>query len=184
MHIANLVSKYSGILFRLKTFLHVDILFSLYRTLVLPHIIYCSSIWADGNNCNLDIIHRKQKRIIRLCTNSGFLDHTAPLFARLKTLNIYDLHKLSVASFMYKFTNNLLPNNFTTFFVTVNSIHNYGTRSSDLYRPHNFVSNLAMNTIRRQGPKLWNNIDSVTRNSLSHNIFKSVYKLNLISRYL
>ena len=74
-NVANLVSKYSGILYRLKTFLHVGILFSLYKTLVLPHIMFCNLIWADKNNCNLDTIHRKQKRIIRLCSNANFLAH-------------------------------------------------------------------------------------------------------------
>ncbi len=115
-HIANLVCKYSGILFRWKSFLNLDVLFTLYNSLVLPHLFFCNIIWADKNNSNLDIIHRKQKRIIRLCTNANFLDHTRPLFARLHTLTIQDLHKLSVATSMFKFKNKLLPCNFSSFF--------------------------------------------------------------------
>ena len=103
INVANLVSKYSGILFRLKKFLHVDTLISLYKTLVLPHIMYCNLIWADKNNCNLVTVHRKQKRIIRLCTNANYLEHSPPLFALLDTLTVFDLHKLSVGKFVYKF---------------------------------------------------------------------------------
>ena len=183
MYIASLVSKYSGILFRLKHVLDLNVLFSLYKTLVVPHIQYCILIWGDHNNCNLDIIHRKQKRIMRLCTNSNFLEHSSPLFATLNALTVYDIHKLSKAVFMYKFKNNILPTNFSDFFITVNALHNYGTRSSDLYRPHNFVSDLARNTIRRQGPILWNNIDNSIQNSLSVKTFKTMYKHSLLSNY-
>ena len=91
-YVSNVVSKYSGILYRLKRVLPCSTLFSLYNTLVLPHLYYCNIIWADPNNCNLNSVLLKQKRIIRLCTNSTWLAHTRPLFSKLNTLNIYDLH--------------------------------------------------------------------------------------------
>ena len=67
-YITNMVSKYTGILFRLKYTLPYHVLFSLYNSLVLPHINYCNLIWADPNNCNLNFIHVKQKKSIRLCS--------------------------------------------------------------------------------------------------------------------
>ena len=184
VHIGNLVSKYSGILFRLKAFLNTDILFSLYNTLVLPHIHYCCLVWADGNNSNLNFIHRKQKRIVRLCTNSNFLEHSPPLFARLNTLTVFDLHKLAIASFMYKFKFNLLPAIFSDYFNTVRSIHAYRVRSSNSYRPFNFHSVLARNTIRRQGALLWNDIPVNICNNSSLKLFKRAFKINLISQYV
>ena len=63
-YVTNIVSKYSGILFRLKQLLQCTTLFSLYNTLVLPHLYYCNIIWADSNNCNLNSILVKQKRIV------------------------------------------------------------------------------------------------------------------------
>lgn len=84
---------------------------------------------------------------------------------------------------MYKFKNNMLPVNLSSLFVTVMSIHTHETRSSNLYRPHNFVTNLAMNTIRRQGPLLWNGLDANIRASTSLNIFKNVLKRKAILLY-
>ena len=43
-HVVNIVSKYSGILFRLKQILPCETLFSLYNTLVLPHLFYCNLV--------------------------------------------------------------------------------------------------------------------------------------------
>ena len=182
-HITNIVSKYTGILFRLKAILPCETLFSLYNTLVLPHILYCNLIWADSNNKNLDRIHIKQKRIMRLCTNSHWLAHSPPLFKKCKTLNIYDIHTLLKGLFMYNYSSSNLPCNFDNYFVQNKVIHRYSTRSMDLYRPCLFNYDLARNTIKRQGPLLWNSIDSDLRNARSKFIFKRKYKLHLLSSY-
>ena len=121
---------------------------------------------------------------MRLCTNSAFLQHSPPLFKKLKCLSVHDIHNVSKAVFMYKFKNNMLPCNFDNYFVTSSAIHNYGTRSSDLYRPFNFSTDLAKNTIRGQGPILWNGIDSSISESKSIKIFKSFYKRKLLSSYV
>ena len=182
-HVLNIISKYSGILFRLKDILSGNTLFSLYNTLVLPHLMYCNLAWADSNNTKLQSIHLKQKRIIRLCSNSHWFTHTPPLFKNFNTLTIYDIHKLLKGLFMYNYTFNHLPHNFTDYFVLNRSIHGYSTRISQLYRPHNFKFNLARNTIRRQGPLLWNSTDVNLRNAKSQYTFKSKYKLHLLASY-
>ena len=42
----------------------------------------------------IDRIHIiiRQKRIMRLCTNSHWLAHSPPLFKNCNTLNVYDIH--------------------------------------------------------------------------------------------
>ena len=143
----------------------------------------CNIIWADSNNCNLNSILVKQKRIVRLCTNSPWLAHTPPLFSQLKTLNIFDIHKLKVACFMFNFKVNNLPINFSNYFVKNSAIHNYPTRSSNLYRPAAFNYDLARNTIRTQGPLLWEGIPDVLKCTPSLKVFKCKYKKYLISKY-
>ena len=176
-------SKYSGILFRLKQILPCETLFSLYNTLVLPHLFYCNLVWADSNNKNLAAIHIKQKRIIRLCSNSHWLAHSPPLFKNFNTLTIYDIHKLLKGLFMYNYTKNNLPRNFYNYFVLNRAIHSYSTRISNMYRPYNFICDLARNTIKREGPLLWNSIDVELRNAPSQYVFKRKYKLHLLSSY-
>ena len=60
-NVVNIVSKYSGILYRLKRVLPSDTLFSLYNTLVFPHLCYCNLICADSNNTNLHLVHHKKE---------------------------------------------------------------------------------------------------------------------------
>ena len=108
-HITIHCLQFSGILVRLKQTFPSTTLFPLYTTLVLPHIQYCNIIWADSNNCNLHTIHWKQKKIVRLCTNSHYIAHSPPLFKKLNTFTVFDIHKYQIAHFMFKFKNNLLP---------------------------------------------------------------------------
>ena len=182
-NIVNILSKYCGILYRLREVLPSKALFSLYNTLVFPHLIYCNLIWADSNNTNLHSIHLKQKRILRLCSNSHWLEHTPPLFKKYNTLTIYDIHKLTLCSFMYNFKSNNLPDVFTDYFIQNRSIHNYHTRISALYRPYHFNYDLARNSIRRQGPLLWNTIKDEFKNAKSLHVFKRKYKTYLLSFY-
>ncbi len=171
-NIVNVLSKYCGILYRFKEFLPCKTLFSLYNTLVLPHLSYCNLIWADQNNCHLNTVHLKQKRIMRICSNSQCLEHSPPLFKKFNTLTIYDIHRLTLALFMYNYSQNNLPGTFSDYFIQNRSIHSYPTRNSLLYRPYNFKNDLARNTIRRQGPLHWNSIDQELKNVKSIHIFK------------
>ena len=116
------------------------------------HNTYVTNIiWADSNNCNLNKILVKQKRIVRLCTNSAWLAHSPPLFSQLNTLTIYDIHKLIKSLFMYKYVINDLPPNFSNYFVKNASIHGYVTRSSNMFIPAAFRYELARNTILTKG---------------------------------
>ena len=66
----NIVSKYCGILYRLKRVLPSDTLFSLYNTLIFPHLSYCNLIWADSSNTNLHLTGgnwQKWKRVFLPC---------------------------------------------------------------------------------------------------------------------
>ena len=73
-HITKIVSKYNGLIRKIKPFLNTYSLHTLYNTLVLPYLSYCTLIWGDKNNTNLDSLFIMQKKIIRTCTNSLWLE--------------------------------------------------------------------------------------------------------------
>ena len=101
----------------------------------------------------------------------------------LNTLTIHDIHKLIKSIFMYKFTTDNLSSNFANYFVKNASGHDHATPSSHLFRPPIFKYDLARNTLRTQGPLLWNSISVNYRNALSCNVFKKNYKNYIISLY-
>jgi hypothetical protein len=184
-HVSKIVSKYNGIIRKVRTFLPPDSLTTLYNSLVLPYLSYGTVVWADMNNANLNSLFLLQKRVIRTCTNSLWLDHTDPLFISLKTLKISDIYKLQLASFMFQFHHNQLPANLIDpdFFNIDTLSHDYNTRHARDPFIKNTKTVLAHNTSMSQGPMLWNSLSTDIKNSPSLASFKYQMKKAFIEQY-
>ena len=131
-HLRNLSSKIAkgiGVLHKMKYLLPERTLLSLYNTLILPYIIYCNIAWGNCSKSKLDNILLLQKKAVRICTHSGFLDHTDPLFYRTKILKVHDIHDLQTSLFMFKYVKEILPPVFKNFFSYNKNIHSYPTRA-------------------------------------------------------
>ena len=116
------VSKYIGVLNRLKHTLPPRILYTLYNTLILPHFNYGLLLWGHENTR----LHRLQKRAIRTITNSKYNSHTEPLCKVLNIIKLPDLYKLELYKLYYKIQKEQVPYYFTT---VINPLtHNYNTR--------------------------------------------------------
>ena len=75
-------------------------------------LAYCISVHSSANSTSLNKLRLKQKEAIRIITNSGYRDHTAPLFAQLKILPLDQLIKYNALKFMHSYHNNTLPISF------------------------------------------------------------------------
>ena len=72
------------------------------NTLILPYLNYCNIVWARTSTNKLQSLIKVQKKAIRICTLSHPRDHTAPLFAKLRTLTLVDINKFQAGILMYK----------------------------------------------------------------------------------
>ena len=130
LYIINKISKSVGILCKLRTtILPEKELFMLYNCLILPYLQYCNITWASVGKTKLEPLHKLQKKALRICTNSHYQAHSRPLFFRLRTLNIYDIHKIQSAILMYNVSNNISPKRISHMFTLNKSVHSYNTRS-------------------------------------------------------
>ena len=93
--VATKLSKYSGIMNKLKNYLPRYIMKALYNSLVQSHLNYAILMW--GFKCNRLV--KLQKRLVRIITCSKYNAHTDPLFKSteiLKVANILDLNALKI----------------------------------------------------------------------------------------
>ena len=107
----------------------------LYYTLIYPYITYCNSTWSSTYISNLNRIYYLQKRAVQAVTNSDYQAHTAPLFSKLKILDIFQINTLDIAKFMFRYHNNLLPPLFLNLFMTNSQVYTYDTRTAGNYSP-------------------------------------------------
>ena len=180
-HIISKISKNIGIMSKLRDCLPQHILLLLYNTLVLPHLNYCIILWGKCNMYLLERLHKLQKRAVRVITNSSYLSHSNPLFVKLKILPIFQLYEYNLGIFMFLFNKEMLPEIFSSLFIKNIDIHEYNTRSKLHFRVQYGRTSFSHSLVTYQGPKLWNDLPSNIKNSLSLNSFKRKFKKNLLA---
>ena len=117
-----------------------------------------------------------QKRIVRIISGSNYHAHTAPLFKKLKILDVYKQFKLQVAIFVFDALHDKLPMDFKSY------EHTYSTRSKDknVLHPPKFRSNLGQTSIKFVGTVVWNSIPEDLKNITSRFKFKRELKNYLL----
>ena len=79
--IAAVASQKLGFLFAVRSYSSSTLLLALYKSLVRPHLEYCSHIWAGAAECHLELLNKIQRRATRLVGNANLTFQLAPLNA-------------------------------------------------------------------------------------------------------
>ena len=94
-----------GILHKLKFIFPKNILLTIYKSLILPHLNYSLLLWG----VHLQDISVLQKNAIRVVTNNTYKSHTEPIFKEHGLLNVNDMFLLNKLKFLHKLFHNNLP---------------------------------------------------------------------------
>ena len=106
--VSNKISKYIGILYRLKRYLPMNVLKLIYFSLIQSSLNYSLMSW--GFNCGR--LKTLQKKAIRAICNSKYNAHTEPLMKNLKILKLEDMFKINMLKWYYRFKKQQLPDFF------------------------------------------------------------------------
>ena len=97
------IAKSVGILSRTRFYLSCKTKLMLYYTLIYPYITCCTSTLSSSYVSNLNRIYYLQRRAVRAVTSSDYRAHTAPLFSKVKILDIFQINALDIAKFMFRY---------------------------------------------------------------------------------
>ena len=187
IHINNLAKKIArnvGMLNKLKYFLPLYTMKTLYYSLTLPHLQYCVLLWSNTYTIHLKKIKILQKRAIRIITKSQYTSHTDPLFLKLKLLKLSDIYKHQLGIFMYKSVNDQLPDNLTSMLKLTENIHNHNLRNFNGFYIQNIRTNNRKFTINYSGPVFWNTLPQHIRKLRTIKQFKGKLKELLLMGYV
>ena len=179
-HITNLMLKLSrvtSLLYKVKDLVPKNVMKTLYDAHVLPHFYYCTPIWCTTYPTHLLPLFRIQKKIIRIITDSYYLEHTQPLFKEIRTLKLFDINKLEIAAYMFKMINSA---NTATL---QHPIHNYLTRThQNISIPaHNLT--IFQHSLSYLGPKTWNALPEHIKILPSISSFKKHLRNYILEQY-
>ena len=122
-HVANKLSKSTGIIRKSSFYLSKKTLRKLYFSLVYPYFTYCNLVWASTYRANIIRLEILQIRVITTIAKTTFGAHTDPLFQNLGVLKFHDIYLIQLGLFMYSYQNYTLPLKFHCKFTVQSQIH-------------------------------------------------------------
>ena len=159
-YVASKISRTIGINARLRHFILLSTLLTIYRSLVAPYLTYGVIALGQAAKSNLLKILILQKHALRFPNR----DHILPLFMSSNILPINRLYFETVLIFTHDVAHDSLTLNLKNLFRSSNQVHSYNTRFSSAgnYYVNSSRTNVMRNSISRLGPNLWNSLNNTT----------------------
>ena len=162
------------ILSKLRYYVHLDILISLYYSFIYPFLKYGLVVWGNTYPTNINPLFILQKRAVRTMTFCKLDEHSSPLFKQTNILKLSDLIKFQISIFMYKFHRNQLPRCLIAIFCQSEKyiiiVQGYPLRIHMHFQKQELImANSELNSLEL---KVWNALDADLK-TLSFKTFKA-----------
>ena len=131
---AKKVAKGVGIILKARKLFDQETLLTLYYTFVYPYLNYCIHVWGKTYNVHIHDLIVLQNKAVRIVHGVPPRTNAQKLCFDSNILSLKRLYSYNINIFMYKFSKNMLPELFETFFSNVATIHEHDTRSARLNR--------------------------------------------------
>ena len=176
-HISEVVSKVAKVLAalrRLRPICPQSTLVAIYKSLILPHLDYCSAVWGCIGNGLSQKLEKLQNRAARIITGSGWDVRSAQILCALKWESLADRRSKQLKSLMFKTVNDLVPEYLSDKFTSVNTIHRHNIRGAqhNLFIPPPNTEALKK-SFRYRGALTWNDLSVEAKQATTLNSFYS-----------
>lgn len=180
--IKKIARKY-GLLVRLNSQLTFWSKIFLYKTLVAPHIDYCSSVLFLASETHLKRLQRLQNKFMRHILNCNRYTHTVNMLDALQWLSVKERIVFNVMTMIFKLTNNLLPEYLTNIIKRGRNIHSYRTRQIDDIRVASFTMTTTQKSVYYSGIRIFNELPMDIKNARTVSEFKRNCSIWIKNRY-
>ena len=183
-HVNQKISKNIGILYKLRHYVNLKTLFSLYYALIYPYLIYGIMSWDNTYKGSLQKIVRKQNQCIRCIFFLSKNENLEPYFKISDILRLESVFQYKIAIFTKTLLtpNTMYPSAFNDIITPISEIHNYNTRLSskqNIFRP-SIRTNYGKFTFKYTSSLIWQFVPDDLK-SLPLKSFKSKLKKFLIN---
>ena len=177
-HISEVVGKSAKVLAALRSWLRPicpqSTLVTIYKSLVLPHLDYCSAVWGCIGNGLSQKLEKLQNRAARIITGSGWDVRFAQILLALIWKSLADRRAKQLKSLMLKTVNNLVSEYLSGKLASVNTIHRHNLRGAqhNLFIPRPDTEALKK-SFRHRGAVTWNSLSAEAKQATTLNSFYS-----------
>ena len=179
------LSRAVGVLSKVKLFLNKSSLLSLYYGIFHSHLQYGILAWSATYKSYYNKIAIPQNKAVKIIGGGKWNDRATPFYAKLNILKLNDLIHFEKACFLFKHKFHKLPCVFNNYFNFTSNTHEKYTRGSscDNYFLPFYRNKKLQRSIKYQGPKTWNSLESSLKNCISLKTFKFKLKHFISQKY-
>ena len=151
-----------GIMSKLRRHAPQSVLKFVYYSLVYPYLYYGVTSWGNTATKFTKTIQIQQNYIVKIINNSSsFKTKLLPIYQQLNLINLFQIYKLEILKFMFKYKNKTLPNCFKNYFITSSETRNYPTRfacDDNWAAAFQHKKSTSKCSIQYNGYKIWNEL--------------------------
>ena len=155
------LSRANGILAKLRHYLSLDVLRTIYYALFDSHLRYACQVWGQANTTLIDTLQKLQNKALRIINFKPPTEPCQPLFKNSKILNLKDIVCLNNCLLVFDHINHNLPEVFADFFQPMREQHTHNTRGAKhllMNIPKTKTSLYGSSSIKVKSTKEWNKI--------------------------
>ena len=172
-YVTKKVSSNLWLLSQIKNYLSLEHRLLIYNAYIKTHFDYCSIVWGNSANNNINKINKLQRRACKLILGKEYTS-LEEARNRLKILSFDESVFLQKAKTMYKIANTIAPKYLIDLFQIRNTYANSTTSNLRSVSIRNFIIprpniNLFKNSISYSGTIIWNSIPLEIKNADSIN---------------
>ena len=158
----NKIIRSLGILRRASHYVDQATRITLFNTLILPHIDYCSTVWCDNvTKTDINKLQRLQNVGMRIIFQCEFSTRTKDMLDTLCWLSVAQRLQFNTCCLFWKMVNGMTPDYLSDLICHTDSTHNYSTRSST--KKNLFINQSHPKSLIGSGSETWNRVPAATR---------------------
>ena len=154
------------------------------NSLVFSKLFYCSNVWSNTTERNLDKLQAVQNFACRIISGARKFDHITPILKRLQWLPVRDQLYYRQAIMCFKCMTGSAPGYLTEQFIKRSDVSKRSTRNAQALDIPLFRSASGQKTFYYQVVSLWNSLTPKLKLCQSQREFKQSLKRLLLTEFL
>lgn len=127
-----------------------------YKSLVAPHIDYCTTILFLMNENQFNEVQKIQNRFMRLILKMPFRTHIDSMIDMLQWITVRQRIHFNTLKFIFRMERGELPDYLTRKLVKKKDVQGYNLRKKNDFNVQNFKKDITQNSLFYKGVKIFN----------------------------
>ena len=164
-----------GILRRLRGTFNTRYLSMIYWGYILPHALYCCTVWTNRSHHNYEIINQLHKRAAYIISGCSWYTPSEQVLVQLNWSSLQELYSKALGCMAFKCVHQLAPSLLVDKFVLHDDVAQRTTRNSNQLKlkSNSCKTEFYKRSFVNSAISYWNELPAETRCSPNLNMFKS-----------